>query len=293
MKSSISSLILMFAIAAQGQETSDPSKKRPMEPARDNKMRLLEFWKQADANNDHKISKQEFLQLPRVSQLPAEKQDKLFAHLDKNQTGTLEAGELAPAAGPHTAGAADPENMLRRPMPRIAEMDRNGDKKITYEEFIQTEMMGKLPDDRRKKMFERMDRNQDGVLSPDDGPPPGQGLRRPDGAPNEHPEGRFPKPQGNPAPHGERGFFGIDANQDKFLDFAELQKSPLAGRMGEDALEDMFESIDANKDLKIDQTEWNQHSAKAMAPSKEPKTRPAPQAPDAKKSDEEMMEEAN
>lgn len=293
MKRTFSLLFFLGTIAAHGQENPERPKNRPLEPGRD-KMHVLEFWKKADANNDRKISKEEFLQLPRISQLPEEKQSRLFVHLDKNQNGTLEAAELITAGGPHKPDAPEAGEMTRRSLPRIAEMDQNHDKKITFDEFVKSAMIEKLPEDRRRKIFDKMDRNQDGVLSPEDGPPPEQGIRRPEGKPSDRPEGHFPRVPGSPAaPNPERGFGSIDANQDKFIDFAELQKSPLAARMGEDAVEGLFEKVDTNKDLKIDNQEWRQHSEKGMAPTDQPKHRPSQPAPGAEKKDEAIMEEEN
>lgn len=272
--------------SAYGQSPEGEPKNRPFDPNRDRK-HPMEHWKKADTNQDQKISKEEFTQLPRISQLPADKQEKLFAHLDKDQSGTLDGRELMPKAGSNAPGEAPQEDGKRRPMPRIAEMDTNGDKKITFEEFVAGEMIAKLPEDRRRKFFDNMDRNKDGVLSPEDGPPPGQGPRKPDGKP----EGGPFKPPGNAnGPHPERIFADADVNQDKQIDFAEFQKSSVASRMGEDAQEDLFESMDANKDQKVDQTEWQQHTEKRKAAPDKPREQPKRPAPDAA-DEEEMMRE--
>ncbi len=300
MKRSLSSLFFLLAMAAHAQENPGAPKARPQEPGRE-KMRALEFWKKADTNHDQKLSKEEFLQLPRISQLPAEKQEKLFAHLDKNDSQSLEAGELIPMGAPANPDASPPGDMKRPPLPRIAEMDRDGDKKITFEEFVQAPMVTKLPEDRRRKIFDNMDRNKDGVLSPEDGPAPGQGMRRPeggrpdrpDGRPDGRPEGRPDRPPGNPtAPHPARGFGAVDANQDNVVDFPEFQQFPMVKNQGEDAQEDLFEKLDANKDLKVDQQEWRQHWENQKPTPDAPRERPQRPAPEAPRGDDEkMMEE--
>lgn len=292
MQRSITNFLLIFTAAAFGQGNPEAPKQRPHEPGRE-KMRALEFWKHVDINRDQKLSKEEFVQLPRISQLPAEKQDKLFAHLDKDQGGFLEPGEMIPpgaAANPDMPPPGDPK---RRPMPRIAEMDRDGDRKITFEEFVQGAMVAKLPEDRRRKIFDTMDRNKDGVLSPEDGPPPGQGPRRPDG----RQEGRPDRAPGNPpAPSPARGFGAVDANQDQKIDFPEFQQFPMVRQQTEDAQEDLFEKIDSNRDLRIDAPEWQKHWENHQPGNAKPTERPTkpqpanPRGGNGEMMDEEMME---
>ena len=295
MKPTLFSLLVLMAATAHAQSAEGEPKNRVFDPKGDRK-RPMEFWKKADTNSDQKISKEEFIQLPRISPLPAEKQDKLFVHLDKDQNGTLDMRELMPMGGPNAPDGAPPEEMKRRPMPRIAEMDTDGDKKISFEEFVASEMIAKLPEERQRKFFDNMDRNKDGVLSPEDGPPPGQGMRRPDGKPEGRPDG---KPEGKPnknpdhtgMPNPERMFGAADANQDKLVDFTEFQKSPVATRMGEDAQEDLFESMDTNKDQKLDQTEWQQLAEKRKATPDKPRDTPKRPTPDAADEDEMMMKD--
>lgn len=290
MKLSLASILFLLTAATYGQGAPDQPKNRPQEPGRE-KMRALEFWKRADTNRDQKLSKEEFVQLPRISQLPAEKQDKLFSHLDKDQSGFLEPGEMIPpgaAANPDMPPPGDPK---RRSMPRIADMDRDGDRKITYEEFVQGAMVAKLPEDRRRKIFDNMDRNKDGVLSPEDGPPPGQGPRRPDGG---RPEGGRPdrEPGSTPPPSPARGFGAVDANRDQSIDFAEFQQFPMVRQQSEDAQEDLFETIDSNKDLKIDAAEWQKHWENHKPAGEGPRERPAKPAPaPAEESDDAMMQD--
>jgi Ca2+-binding EF-hand superfamily protein len=285
MKASLCSLIALLALPLHAQENEGtPRPNEARDDRKDERRRPMEHWKKADLNNDHKISKDEFLQLPRISQLPADKQDKLFSHLDKNQNGILEITELAPKNGAPQGDGTPGEEFKRRAMPRIAEMDKNGDRKISYEEFIQGEMISKLPEERRRKIFDNMDRNKDGFLSPEDGSPPREGFRRPDGNQDRQ--------QGNPQrPNPERLFNAMDTTQDKVIDFTEFSQSPIAMNRDEDALEDMFERIDANKDHKIDAAEWKNHSEKAPAPPAPPRERPKRSADDSKE-EPEMMDEA-
>ncbi len=292
MKRSVTHFMLIFTAAAFGQGNPEALKQRPHEPGRE-KMRALEFWKQADANRDQKLSKEEFVQLPRISQLPAEKQDKLFVHLDKDQGGFLEPGEMNPPVGATNPEMSPAGDAKRRPLPRIAEMDRDGDRKISFEEFVQGAMVSKLPEDRRRKIFDKMDRNKDGVLSPEDGPAAGQGPRRPEGRQESRPE-RAP---GNPLPPSPaRGFGAVDANHDQKIDFPEFQQFPPVRQQTEDAQEDLFEKMDANRDLRIDAPEWQKHWENHQPGNAKPNERPAkphpanPHGGDEGMMNDEMME---
>jgi len=275
--------MLMLAASVYGQGNPEVPKNRPQEMGRE-KMRALEFWKQVDANRDQKLSKEEFVQLPRISQLPAEKQDKLFGHLDKNRDASLEVVEMIPGgalANPDTPALPDGK---RRIFPRIAEMDRDGDRKISFDEFVQAPMVAKLPEERRRKMFDAMDRNQDGSLSPEDGPAAGQGPRFPDGRPDRasiHPT--------QPAP--ARGFAAVDANADQKIDFPEFQQFPMVRKQTEDAQEDLFEKIDGNHDLRIDAQEWQKHWESRPSGNPTPSERATqPQPGEPRRDDDTMMQ---
>lgn len=307
MKQQIASVFILCTLTALAQEAPDVARPRDPEQGRE-KMRALEFWRKVDANRDQKLSKEEFFSMPRVAQLPQEKQDKLFARLDKDGSGFLEAQELIPSAPLMPRDGAGQGEMKRRPLPRIAEMDLNKDGKISFEEFLQAPMIAKLPEDKRRSMFDKMDRNQDGVLSPEDGPPPGQGMRRPEGRGEGRPLGRPPipregdpekrpedsqrRPQQNPAPPSPMRTFGAaDANRDQVIDFTEFQQFPPLRHMGEDAQEDLFEKIDANKDLKIGQEEWESHWKANRLPVPHQHGGPSrPKRPQTPTGDEEMMQ---
>ena len=73
---------------------ADAKKNASPESGQDRPRAQMDFWKRVDTNQDQKLSKAEFITLERISQLPAEKQDKLFLHLDKNQDGMLEPREM-------------------------------------------------------------------------------------------------------------------------------------------------------------------------------------------------------
>lgn len=281
MKFALPATLFLFAASAYAEpdtEQSKPPKNHPQDQGVREKLRPLEFWKKADVDNDRQLSSEEFVQLPRISQLPPEKQEKLFAHLDKNNNNLLEPAEMIP--GPVNAG--NPEEAKKRPRLRLAEMDKNGDKKIDFNEFVLSPFIVKLPAERQKKMFEIMDRNKDGVLSPADGPPPGSEHR---------PEGDAKK---QPMFNAQQSFSILDANKDGTIDFAEFQQAPFARGRGEDAQEDLFEKIDANGDLKIDSQEMQRYGESAKPnPNREqqfPRDKPKKPRPEQPADDAMIME---
>lgn len=236
-------LLLASAYAEPDADPIKPPKNHPPDQGFREKLRPLEVWKKADINYDKQLSREEFIQLPRISKLPPEKQGKLFAHLDKNKNNLLEPAEMVP--GPVNPG--NPEEAKKRHNLRLGEMDKNDDNKIEFDEFVQSPFIAKLPEERQKKMFDVMDRNKDGQLSPADGPPPGSSHR---------PDGNAKKPlMFNP----QQSFSTLDTNKDGTLDFAEFQQWPFARGRSEGTHEDLFEKIDANDDLKIDPQEMQRH----------------------------------
>ncbi len=286
-------LIFFFSIAQTYAQPGAQEQKKNASPelAKDRPRAQLDFWKRVDTNQDQKLSKEEFITLERISQLPAEKQNKLFMHLDKNQDGMLEPEEMkGPAEGPGQG-----EEMKRKILPKLAEIDKNHDKKIDFNEFIQGPMFAKIPQERQRKIFDNMDRNKDGVISPLDGPP--EGRPHLDRDPREENGKEFleKKPEGK-APNYERFFSLADTDQNGAVSFTEFQQTPLAKNLGEDAQEDFFEKIDTNHDLKIDNPEWQQHQARPNnnGPMKKPEPgtdRPRKPRPENSASDDEMMME--
>ncbi|TAE91680.1 MAG: hypothetical protein EAZ81_05510 [Verrucomicrobia bacterium] len=282
MKASILTLtgVLLATAGAQEPERPQVPQRPPQQEAKRGPKPGGDFWKKADANDDKVISREEFLALPRIAKLPQEKQDKIFGRLDKNGNGTLEGPELRPAQPPH-----GPKNQEGRGgkrggiMPRIAELDLDKDRKISFEEFTKAPMIAKLPEERQRKMFENMDRNDDGFLSPEDRPAQGPGPRR-DGP-----------------PMGPKVLERLDVNKDQVLDFSEFQKFPPVAQLSEDEQEDRFQKIDANSDGKIDAPEWKKHLETMGGPDRKPKrpaaegkkTKPTPEpAPQPAPMDEEM-----
>lgn len=184
------------------------------------------FLRAADRNGDGAVSFEEFSQLERISSLPEEKQKQLFARLDKDGDGMIRKDEIPKPPGGR--GERGPFAMRQ--------LDTNGDGVVDYDEFLAGPFAKRMPEDRRRAFFDRLDRNGDGHLSPED---------QPRGGPRD---GRRPPERPEPA----EAFPRLDTNKDGSLDFEEFRKAPWIERLGEDVQEDRFEKLDRNGDLKLD-----------------------------------------
>lgn len=197
---------------------------------------MMQAWKAADADGDGFLTMAEFSRLPRVASLPDDKKEHLFKRLDKNGDGRIERREL---------GAAF-RNKGKRPMPRLWELDTDKSGGVSYEEFSAGGPFAKLSEERRKKVFERLDTNGDGIISPADRP------ERPHGregmGPGKRKDGEEPAPKRwNP-----RGMFkALDADGDGAVSFGEFRKGPMVRDLDEDEQEDRFMALDRNGDGKL------------------------------------------
>lgn len=207
-------LFLLFLVSAGLQ--ASPAGRPGGPPGR-------EFLKRADQDGDSVVTLAEFRVLPRIAALAAEKQEALFARLDKDKNGSIDRSEL-------------PAGRARRPGPgSLRKLDRDGDGQVDWAEFQVGPLGQRLPEERRRAFFDRLDRNGDGVLSAQDRP-----ARR----------------GGRPGPGG--GFDRFDTNGDGVLDLDEFEAAaPFRKRPAEQARK-RFAAIDQNEDGRVSRRELEQ-----------------------------------
>ncbi len=123
-----------------------------------------------DKNKDKVITSEEFFAGPRMSNMPQEQRDKLFARMDLDGDGKVTPEEIRKMR----------EEKHEKHMREFRELDTDKSGGMSYEEMSLGKFFSQLPEEKRKQIFLRMDTNGDGQITPEDKP---QG-------PRPHPEGR-------------------------------------------------------------------------------------------------------
>ena len=242
------------------------SRPAPGPGPRDGHRPFVEAWKKADKDGNGSISREEFDAMPRIQNIPEDKRPRLFARLDKNQDGSLDRRELQGPGNP-------PQGPRPAPMRRLWELDTDKSGGVSMDEFKVGKMAEKLPAERLNQIFQRLDSDGDGQITPKDRPePPHRDRPEPprrdrdrdqdrgknqdrdrDNPPPDTPRKKQPEAKRDTPPQmdPQRLFQRLDTNNDKVLSFKEFQASPMAQKIGEDAQEDRFEEMDRNSDGKL------------------------------------------
>lgn len=236
---------LLVPMTVRGQSPGGPGSvpERDGEAWRERQRQFTETWKAADKDGDGVISRQEFDAMPRIGNLPEDKRPKVFQRLDKNGDGKLGRDELK---RPDRAHKGQPP-----PMPRLWELDTDKSGGVSFEEFKAGHMFQKLAPERRKGIFQRLDTDHDGAITPKDRPKPPfkpeDGKMHPRRGPGNGPPPRKPGEQPDP----RRMIRQLDKDGDGALSFEEFRAGPAVSGLGEDEQEDRFEAIDKDGDQKL------------------------------------------
>jgi Ca2+-binding EF-hand superfamily protein len=136
---------------------------RPEHPDRPDKPpfdKQMEMFRRVDKNRDGRISKEEFFASPRLVSLPEEKREAIFARLDTDGDGILGREEIRQMR--HDAE--------RRAKDEFRELDADKSGGLNFEEFSKGKFFGKLPEERRRQIFARMDTDGSGEITAEDKP---------------------------------------------------------------------------------------------------------------------------
>lgn len=207
---------------------------------------MAAMWKKADTDGDGFISASEFASMERPGRLSEEKRAEIFKRLDKNGDGRIGRDEVPtrPQGG----------------MPPLEHVDANKDGRIVFEEFQKLDFVAKLPEERQRALFKRMDKDGDGALTPQD---------RPDGKPRD---GKREGGRGGRGPNPAELVKALDKDGDQALSFEEFRQAGFLKDKSEDEQEDRFEAMDRNGDLKIDAADFpppGEHKPEPKGPEKE------------------------
>lgn len=228
--------ILSFAEGQRGPEGVAP---REGEGRKGQQRPPMDFWKSVDTNQDGFISKAEFDAMPRIQNLPDEKRLSLFERLDKDADGKIGREELGRMGGRGHEGQGPP-------MQKFWELDVDKNGGISFEEFKAGSISKKLPPEKVEQVFQRLDTDHDGAITPKDKPESpfnrggGDFPKRPEGG---RPDGKGMEPR--------QIIRLLDKNGDGALSFDEFRAGPMVKNLTEDEQEDRFEDADKNDDLKL------------------------------------------
>lgn len=119
-----------------------------------------EMFRRMDKDRDGRITKGEFFAAPRMEGLPEEKRERIFSRLDRDSDGVISEEEIREMR----------RDAERRAREEFRELDADNSGGLDFAEFSKGKFFGKLPEAKRKQIFERMDTDGNGEITPEDRP---------------------------------------------------------------------------------------------------------------------------
>ncbi len=118
---------------------------------------LRRSFDRLDINRDGTLDFKEFTKLSSLEKKDEHVRKRMFAKLDRNQNGTIERSELRwRGRRPH------------HPRFDFSKYDKDNSNGLSYEEYSKIPWINKVPETRRKKLFQRIDVDKNGEISPDE-----------------------------------------------------------------------------------------------------------------------------
>ena len=169
----------LFSSVVMGQVERKPEEPRlPRESdRRPHMVGPEEMFKHMDRDGDGKISKREFFASPRMEQLPDEQRNAFFGRLDRDKDGSISREEIRMMR----------QQAERRAREDFRKLDEDKSGSVSFEEFSKGEFISKLPEEKRRQIFRRMDTDGNDMINGADQPkgPPGKPEMRPERKPRD------------------------------------------------------------------------------------------------------------
>lgn len=115
---------------------------------------LRQGFAELDADKNGGLDLKEFSQCPQMAHKGEDVVSRIFARTDRNNNKRIERFELKWSGGPRA-----------RPPVDFAKYDSNTSGGLDFAEYSRLPLMGKVPEERRKKLFERIDADKSGEIS--------------------------------------------------------------------------------------------------------------------------------
>jgi len=154
---------------------------------------LRKEFNHLDTNRTGSLDFAEFSKASLISKLPERQRKKIFKRLDHNRDQQIQRSDLKGFSGSND----------RRACPRIdfKKYDTSKSGGLDMDEFFKMPWVSRLPEERRKMLFQKLDKNKDGEISPDEvtahwadrrkhGPPPHAGPYHRKPSRNKDPESK-------------------------------------------------------------------------------------------------------
>jgi Ca2+-binding EF-hand superfamily protein len=216
-------ILCLFASPSLAQKGEPKDRKRVERPG---PRRPEDFLKAFDANKDGKVSRGEFDAGGRTSALNPEIREKIFKRLDKDDDGFISTKELKKMIPEHHHNP-------------LAKADKNKDGRIDKVEFAEHPPFSEMPEEKRSRIFKRLDRNSDDFI---DG--------RDDRRRNSRGGKKLPRIR----------IKGLDLDDNGTLSWAEFQNAPAVVALPEKERRSVFNRYDSNKDQEISSGEIRVHT---------------------------------
>lgn len=127
----------------------------------------------------------------------------------------------------------------------VKKLDLNGDRSVDFTEFSAGERVSRLPDDYKMKLFQRLDKNNDGQITKADRPPQDEGERK-----------------------RKRRHSDTDGNGE--ITFEEFKKSDRVAQMPLERKREIFAKMDRNKDGVLNDVDWKARRERGRGPRHSP-----------------------